>query len=145
MGRLLTDETLTSISDTRIIAAGDCASPSGVPLRMCCATASQLGPQAANTVLSRIAGAEPAVLEYGFAGNSCTSLGRRAGILQFGRSDNAQINAYLGGRVAAAVKEMICRGTVWGLRRQAAKPGSAYWAKGAPRPKQPAFAVVTGT
>ncbi|MDZ4264363.1 MAG: FAD-dependent oxidoreductase [Mycobacterium sp.] len=145
MGRLLTDETLTSVSDTRIIAAGDCASPSGVPLRMCCATASQLGPQAANTVLSRIAGAEPAVLEYGFAGNSCTSLGRRAGILQFGRSDNTQINAYLGGRVAAAVKEMICRGTVWGLRRQAAKPGSAYWAKGAPRPKQPAFEVVTGT
>lgn len=145
MGRLLTDETLTSISDARIIAAGDCASPSGVPLRMCCATASQLGPQAANTVLSRIAGAEPAVLEYGFAGNSCTSLGRRAGILQFGRSDNTQINAYVGGRVAAMLKEMICRGTVWGLRRQARKPGSAYWFKGAPRPQQPAFEVVAGT
>lgn len=145
MGRLLTDETLTSVSDTRIIATGDCASPSGVPLRMCCATASQLGPQAGNTVLSRIAGAEPAVLEYGFAGNSCTSLGRRAGILQFGRSDNTQINAYLGGRVAAAVKEIICRGTIWGLRRQAGKPGSAYFAKGAPRPGQRAFEEVAGT
>ena len=60
---------------------------------MCCATASQLGPQAANTVLSRVAGTEPAVLEYGFAGNSCTSLGRRGGIVQFGRNDNRPIDA----------------------------------------------------
>lgn len=47
MGRLLTDETLTSVDDPRIIAAGDCAAPSGEPLRMCCASPSQLGPQAA--------------------------------------------------------------------------------------------------
>ncbi|OBG17497.1 pyridine nucleotide-disulfide oxidoreductase [Mycolicibacterium celeriflavum] len=147
MGRLLTDETLTSVDDERIVAAGDCAAPSGEPLRMCCATASQLAPQAANTVLSRIAGTEPAVLEYGFGGNSCTSLGRRAGLLQFGRHDNTQINAFLGGRVAASLKEAICKGTLWGIRREARKPGSAYWFKGGPRPSQPALApkVVTET
>ena len=43
MGRLLTDETLTSVDDPRIVAAGDCASPSGVPLRMSCQSASPLG------------------------------------------------------------------------------------------------------
>ncbi|MCT7657339.1 NAD(P)/FAD-dependent oxidoreductase [Mycobacterium deserti] len=156
MGRLLTDETLTSLDDPRIVAAGDCAAPSGDPLRMCCATASQLGPQAANTVLSRIAGAEPAPLEYGFAGNSCTSLGRRGGIVQFGRSDNTTMNAYLGGRAGAIVKEAICKGTILGLRLQARRPGSAYWYKGGPRPEKPAFGdersreeqhteVVTGT
>jgi NADH dehydrogenase len=144
LGRILTDETLTSVDDDRIVAAGDCAAPSGEPLRMCCASASQLGPQAANTVLSRIAGNEPAVFEYRFAG-SCTSLGRRAGIVQFGRKDDTAINFYLGGRVAAELKEAICKGTVWGLRRGARKPGSAFWLKGGPRPEQPAFEVVTSS
>ncbi|KUI29394.1 pyridine nucleotide-disulfide oxidoreductase [Mycobacterium sp. IS-1496] len=142
MGRLLTDETLTSLDDPRIIAAGDCAAPSGEPLRMCCASASQLGPQAANTVLSRIAGTEPAVFEYGFAG-TCTSLGRRTGIVQFGRRDDTPVDVYVGGRIAAVLKEIICKGTIWGLRREARKPGSAFWFKGGPRPQQPAVEVGT--
>lgn len=140
IGRLLTDETLTSVDDPRVIAAGDCAAPSGEPLRMCCASASQLGPQAANTVLSRIAGTDPAVFQYGFAG-TCTSLGRRRAIVQLGRKDDTPIDLHIGGRVAAAVKEMICRGTIWGVRREARKPGSAFWLKGGPRP-QPALEVV---
>ncbi|EUA29995.1 NADH dehydrogenase domain protein [Mycobacterium xenopi 4042] len=56
LGRLLTDETLTSIDDPRIVAAGDAAAPSGQPLRMSCQAAGPLGVQAANTVLARIAG-----------------------------------------------------------------------------------------
>ena len=60
LGRLLTDETLTSVDDPRIVAAGDAASPSGLPLRMSCQAALPLGAQAADTVLARIAGTEPA-------------------------------------------------------------------------------------
>jgi NADH:ubiquinone reductase (H+-translocating) len=41
-GRLLTDETLTSVDDSRIVAAGDAASPSGQPLRMSCFAAAPL-------------------------------------------------------------------------------------------------------
>lgn len=144
MGRLLTDETLTSIDDARIVAAGDCASPSGAPLRMCCATASQLGPQAANTVLSRIAGTAPATFDYAVPG-SCTSLGRRAGIFQLGRKDDTMVNIYIGGRVGARLKEAICKGTVWGLRREGRKPGSSFWFKGGPRPEQPVFAAARET
>ena len=59
LGRLLTDETLTSVDDGRIVAAGDCAAPSGQPLRMSCQAAGPLGTQAADTVLSRIAGEMP--------------------------------------------------------------------------------------
>src|SRR6185312_13073978 len=66
LGRLLTDETLTSVDDERIVAAGDAASPSGQPLRMSCQAAIPLGAQAANTVLSRIAGEQPAVLDQAF-------------------------------------------------------------------------------
>ena len=56
VGRLVTDETLTSADDDRVVAAGDAAAPSGQPLRMSCQAAGPLGVQAANTVLSRIAG-----------------------------------------------------------------------------------------
>ncbi|EUA11374.1 FAD binding domain protein [Mycobacterium kansasii 732] len=45
LGRLLTDETLTSPDDDRIVAAGDCAAPSGRPLRMSCQAAGPLGPR----------------------------------------------------------------------------------------------------
>lgn len=136
IGRLLTDETLTSVDDPQVVAAGDCAAPSGEPLRMCCASASQLAPQAANTVLSSIAGQRPADIEYAFAG-SCISLGRSSGILQFARKDDAPVPVYIGGRVGAALKEGICKGTLWGLRRGARKPGSAIWFKGGPRPGRP--------
>jgi NADH dehydrogenase len=141
IGRLLTDETLTSLDDDRIVAAGDCASPSGEPLRMCCASASQLGPQAARTVLSRIAGDAPANFEYGFAG-ACISLGRKYGILQVARKDDSPVNVYFSGRLVAKIKEGICRGTLWGMRREARKPGAAFWLKGGPRPTEPAPEVV---
>jgi NADH dehydrogenase len=142
LGRLLTDETLTSVDDPRIVAAGDCAAPSDVPLRMCCATAGQLGPQAANTVLSRIAGTAPAPFDYAYAGQ-CLSIGRRSGVLQLTRKDDSPVNVYFGGRLGAKLKEGICRGTLWGLRREARKPGATHWFKGGPRPEQPAEQAVT--
>lgn len=146
MGRLLTDETLTSVDDPRIVAAGDCAAPSGQPLRMSCQSANQLAPQAANTVLSRIAGTAPAEFDYGFAG-ACISLGRKSGILQFARKDDTATNVSVSGRVAASVKEAVCKGTLWGMRREARKPGTAVWFKGGPRPEQPVTVdrVVTET
>jgi NADH:ubiquinone reductase (H+-translocating) len=144
MGRLLTDETLTSVDDPRVIAAGDCASPSGVPLRMSCQSASPLGAQAANTVLSRVAGTAPAVIDQAFSG-ACISLGRRSGVLQFAHKDDSAVNVYFTGRLVAPIKEAVCKGTLWALRREAAKPGSAFWFKGGPRPEQPVFAPKVAT
>jgi NADH dehydrogenase len=138
IGRLLTDETLTSRDDPRIVAAGDCASPSGVPLRMSCQSASPLGAQAANTVLSRIAGTAPGDIDQAFAG-ACISLGRKSGILQFARKDDTAVNPYFTGRFVASIKEAVCKSTLWTMRREAAKPGSAFWLKGGPRPEKPAF------
>lgn len=132
-GRLLTDETLTSLSDERVVAAGDSAAPSGQPLRMSCQAAGPLGAQAANTVLSRIAGDTPAMLSQAFVGQ-CISLGRTGGTIQFSRRDDTPVNAVLAGRSAATVKEAICTGTVWSIRREAAKPGSFFWFKGGRRP-----------
>lgn len=135
IGRLLTDETLTSIDDERIVAAGDAAAPSGQPLRMSCQAAGPLGAQAANTVLSRIAGEVPAALSQAFVGQ-CISLGRTHATFQMARTDDTPVNMYLGGRAAASLKEAICKGTLWSIRREAAKPGSYRWIKGGKRPAQ---------
>ncbi|SEH01058.1 NADH dehydrogenase [Nonomuraea solani] len=135
IGRLLTDETLTSVDDERIVAAGDAAAPSGEPLRMSCYAAGPLGAQAANTVLSRIEGTEPAVIDLAFTG-SCVSLGRRAGLRQFGRKDDTATNVYFDGRLGAAYKEMTIKLSVSKIRREARKPGSSLWFKGGPRPEQ---------
>lgn len=134
-GRLLTDETLTSVDDPRIIAAGDAAAPSNLPLRMSCQAAIPLGAQAANTVLSRIAGTEPKRLNQAFTGQ-CISLGRKGGLVQLAHLDDTVMPLHIGGRTAATIKEAVCKGTVSFLQREARKPGSYFWLKGGKRQQQ---------
>jgi NADH dehydrogenase len=135
LGRLLTDETLTSVDDERIVAAGDSAAPSDLPFRMGCQSAVQLGPQAAETVLSRIAGKQPADVGVGFAGQ-CISLGRDIGIFQFAHRNDVAISLHLRGRFGAKVKELICKSTVWQLRTEGRRPGvMKWWMKDGKRPQ----------
>ncbi|MEL7977685.1 FAD-dependent oxidoreductase [Isoptericola sp. F-RaC21] len=125
-GRLLTDETLTSVDDDRIVAAGDAGAPSDRPYRMSCQAAGQLGGLAANTVLARIAGTEPAPARVGFVGQ-CLSLGRGAGLFQLAGRDDVARPAYLGGRLGARagawLKELACDSSVRGLAWEARRPG----------------------
>jgi NADH dehydrogenase FAD-containing subunit len=126
VGRLLTDETLTSVDDQRIVAAGDSVAPSDVSFRMSCQAAGPLGAHAADTVLRRIAGAEPAPIELGFAGQ-CISLGRKAGIFQFAHRNDIANRFFVGGRLGAKLKAVVCWGTVKQLTDEARKPGSLSW------------------
>jgi NADH:ubiquinone reductase (H+-translocating) len=142
LGRLLTDETLTSVDDPRIVAAGDAGAPSGHPLRMSCQAAIPLGAQAANTVLSHIAGTPPAAINQAFTGQ-CISIGRSYATIQLARPDDTPLNLFIGGRTAASVKELVCKGTVWGIRREAAKPGWYRWLKGGKRAEKLASDPVT--
>jgi NADH dehydrogenase FAD-containing subunit len=132
IGRLLTDETLTSVDNPYIVAAGDASAPSDSPLRMSCQAAIPLGAQAANTVLSRIEGTEPAVVNQAFTGQ-CISLGRRAGTIQLAHLDDRVMPLYIGGRTAATIKEAVCKGTISFLAREARKPGSYFWLRGGKR------------
>ncbi|UJW35499.1 FAD-dependent oxidoreductase [Saccharothrix sp. AJ9571] len=137
LGRLRTDETLTSMDDPRIIATGDAAAPSDRPFRMSCQAAVQMGPQAAETVLSRIAGEEPGPVHVGFAAQ-CVSLGRRAGVFQLTQRDDTAKRHHLRGRTGAMIKEFICKGIVWQLAREARKPGAhTFRAKDSHRRPQP--------
>ncbi|MFD0787282.1 hypothetical protein ACFQZ8_25555, partial [Micromonospora azadirachtae] len=104
--------------------AGDSAAPSNLPVRMSCQSAVQLGPQAAETVLSRIAGEPPADFNVGFFGE-CISLGRHAGIIQYAKKDDTPTGVFLhGGRPVAKMKEAVCKSTVWQLRQEARRPGA---------------------
>ncbi|OBI06828.1 NAD(P)/FAD-dependent oxidoreductase [Mycobacterium scrofulaceum] len=141
IGRLLTDETLTCVDNPYVVAAGDAAAPSGQPLRMSCQAAEPLGAQAANTVLSRISGTAPAPLNQAFVGQ-CISVGRTYGTVQLAHTDDTPVNVAIGGRTAASIKEAICKGTLWAIRREAAKPGSYLWLKGGKRPAQAPAAVA---
>ncbi|MBT2438866.1 FAD-dependent oxidoreductase [Streptomyces sp. ISL-36] len=123
LGRLVTDETLTSVDDARIVAAGDSAAPSNLPARMSCQAAMPLGARAADTVLSRIAGEQPSTLNQVFAGQ-CISLGRGAGIFQFAHRNDVALWFHIDGRPGAKLKEFVCKGTVKHLADEAGKPGS---------------------
>lgn len=130
MGRLRTDRTLTAVDDPRIVAAGDAAAPEGLPFRMSCQAAGQLGSRAARTVLSRIAGERPAPLDLRFVGQ-CISLGRRAGIFQFASKDDTAKGFHVGGRPGAKLKELVCVSTVKQLAYEARRAGTR------PRPARP--------
>ena len=144
IGRLLTDETLTSIDNPYVVAAGDAAAPSDSPLRMSCQAAIPLGAQAANTVLSRIAGTQPAVVNQAFTGQ-CVSLGRNGGIVQLAHLDDKVMPLYVGGRAAASIKEAVCKGTISFLTKEARKPGSYFWIKGGKRAEHVAAEAKAAT
>lgn len=122
LGRLLTDETLTSVDDVRVFAAGDSAAPSGLAPRMSCQAATPMGARVADSVLSRIAGEQPQTLNSVFAGQ-CISLGRSAGIFQFAHKNDTALWFHLGGRPGAKLKEVVCKGTIKHLAEEAHKPG----------------------
>lgn len=134
LGRLLTDETLTSLDDPTIIAAGDAASPSGVPLRMSCQLAMPLASHAADTLFARLDDTKPKDLNPASVGQ-CISLGRHAGTIQMSHFNDEALPMHLGGHLAATIKESVCKGTVSFLAKEARKPGSYFWPKGGKRQK----------
>ncbi|WP_280244911.1 NAD(P)/FAD-dependent oxidoreductase [Nocardia abscessus] len=127
-GRLLTDETLTSLDDERIVAAGDSSAPSDLPFRMSAYAAGCLGAHAADTVLSRIAGDQPAPIDLSFPA-MCISFGRRTGIFQLAHKDDTAMRLYFSGLVGKKLKELSCAASVEHLVTEARKPGSHSWPK----------------
>ncbi|MBF6088626.1 NAD(P)/FAD-dependent oxidoreductase [Nocardia cyriacigeorgica] len=125
-GRLLTDETLTSVDDERIVAAGDCSAPSDLPFRMAAYTAYCLGAHAADTLLHRIAGEQPTPIDLSFPA-MCLSFGRDAGIYQLGHKNDTPMRLYFSGFAGKKLKEFACTAGIKHLATEAHKPGSHHW------------------
>ncbi|ADB30192.1 FAD-dependent pyridine nucleotide-disulphide oxidoreductase [Kribbella flavida DSM 17836] len=127
-GRLITDETLTSVNDERIVAAGDSSAPSELPFRMSAYAAGCLGAHAADTVLHRIAGERPTPIDLSFSA-MCISFGRHAGIFQLAHKNDVAAPLYFPGRAGKKLKELSCAFSVKHLVKEAEKPGSHSWPK----------------
>ncbi len=124
-GQIVIDDHLCSISHPDIYAVGDAADASqatGVPVRMACANALPMGAYAADELTARINGVSHRPHEF-VDFYRCTSLGRSAALLQIYDTDDMPKETILTGRLAAALKEMICRYTVWSVKN----PGLVYY------------------
>ncbi|MFF0528518.1 NAD(P)/FAD-dependent oxidoreductase [Nocardia amikacinitolerans] len=111
-GRVLTDESLRSLSHPDIYAAGDSAvvaGPGERSLRMACATALPTGKYAADAVTARMRGRDPRDLRFRYV-FQCISLGRRDAVIQFLHADDTPARTVLRGWVGARVKELVVRG-----------------------------------
>lgn len=143
LGRLITDATLTSVDDDRVLAAGDAAAPSGKALRMACYTAGPMAATAADTILSRIAGTAPEPFSLGYLG-SCLGLGRHSAVMQLTRRDDTPLDLHLRGRVGGSFKEFVLKGILWSLRREGRKPGVTSWLKSGTIVASPALVDAKG-
>ncbi|GGU84404.1 dehydrogenase [Streptomyces albospinus] len=134
-GRLRTDDALVCAGHPRIVGAGDAVAPPGHvgdQLRMSCQAAIPMGAHGADTVLALIRGERPAPVSIGMTGQAM-SLGRRDGFIQATHRDDTPREFVLSGRVAAVVKERVCRYTITLMRF----PRAYRWLPG-PTPTAPA-------
>jgi NADH dehydrogenase FAD-containing subunit len=125
-GRLLTDETLTSVDSERILAAGDSASPSGVPFRASCATARPLGAYAADTILARLDNRQPKEVNIG-TGFQCFALGRNTAIVQLASMGDVANRFSIRGPLAHKIKSSSYELLTEELGKEARKPGTFTW------------------
>jgi pyridine nucleotide-disulfide oxidoreductase len=57
----------------------------------------------------------------------CVSLGRRDGLVEWRDIDGRPVRRVVTGRLGAALKEFICRSTIWALRLESRWPGRWRW------------------
>jgi NADH dehydrogenase FAD-containing subunit len=112
-GRAVVDEHLRSVTDPRIFVVGDCAAVPGS--RAACATALPQGAHAGDTLARMIRGRKPEPYSMGYTGQAL-SLGRRDGLVQVSRRNDAVRRLYFAGRAAAVTKERVCRYARFGAR-----------------------------
>ncbi|MFF8834166.1 NAD(P)/FAD-dependent oxidoreductase [Streptomyces sp. NPDC015130] len=115
-GRIVVDGTMRSVSHPDVYAIGDAAMALGAgdkPLRMSCASGVPMAWQAADAIAARLTGTKVPHTDIGYTAQ-CMSLGRSEALIQFVTSDDQAVEKALTGRMAARVKELICKGAAWG-------------------------------
>ncbi|MEV2276988.1 FAD-dependent oxidoreductase [Nocardiopsis sp. NPDC049922] len=108
-GRALVDRTQRSVSHPDVYVVGDAAhgaDAGGGVMRMSCAMGLPMGWTAAEAVVERVAGREPKEVPFGYLAQ-CVSLGRRDGLIQFVKADDAPRPFVLRRGAAARFKEFV--------------------------------------
>jgi len=138
-GRLIVDADLRAHGDAAVFVAGDAAAPPpGMEFyRMACATALPTAAHAADGVAALVAGDEPRRFRFGYR-FQCVSLGRRRGVVQRVDGRDRPLDTVYTGRLAAMVKELICRFVIGSIRLERRWAGTLWWPRdieaGAPAP-----------
>ncbi|MFF0735611.1 NAD(P)/FAD-dependent oxidoreductase [Streptomyces chartreusis] len=120
-GQIVVDRSMRSVSHPEVYAIGDAAlvmGPGDKPLRMSCASGVPTAWQAADAIAARLSGAKVPTTPVRYF-NQCISLGRKEGLIQYVTADDRAVSAALTGRLAAAYKELICKGAAWGVANPA--------------------------
>lgn len=139
-GRVAVDATLRARPDLYV--AGDAALVEIAPGRALpagCKTAMPMAAQAADNAVAELMGGAPQEFRFGDPG-FCVSLGRRDGIIQFVEHDGRPREALLTGRLAAWLKEQVCRYTIFALHAERRGLLAYRWRR--PRPALAAAEVA---
>ena len=116
--QLLVDATLRSLTAPEIYVAGDSAAlPASYQphIVMGCKTAMPQGIHAAENLLADLRGDALQPLRFAYM-LTCVSLGRHDGLVQMLEPNGEPKTTFVGGGLAAWIKETICRSTVWALQ-----------------------------
>jgi NADH dehydrogenase FAD-containing subunit len=115
-GQLLVDEYLRVVGHENLYAVGDAAALADPPssMQMGCKTALPMGAHVADNLSQLLRGEPQAPFDY-IDTAFCISLGRRDGLFQPISRDGTPTRRVLTGRLAAWLKEGICRGILWVL------------------------------
>ncbi|MEU4525197.1 FAD-dependent oxidoreductase [Amycolatopsis sp. NPDC024027] len=116
-GRIVVDETMRSVSHAGVYAVGDAAlapGASGDPLRMSCASGVPSAYLAADAIAARLTGRPLPENKIGYTAQ-CISLGRRDAVVQWVTPDDRPKPSAVTGRMAARLKEIICKSAAWSV------------------------------
>jgi NADH dehydrogenase FAD-containing subunit len=132
-GRIVTDESLRSVSHPTVYAVGDAAAirqtygvmhgtcQSGIPTSL----------HAATSIVRELKGKQPKPFRFGYV-HQPVSLGRHDAVIQFTHADDSPGRFYLAGRLAVAYKETVSSSpwTTYRLIRALPMVGSMTWRRG---------------
>jgi NADH dehydrogenase FAD-containing subunit len=132
-GRIVTDESLRSVSHPNVYAVGDAAAirqgygvihgtcQSGIPTAL----------HAAATIVRVLNGKQPKAFRFGYI-HQPVSLGRNDAVIQFTHADDSAGRFYLAGRLAVAYKETVSGSpwTTYRLLKAIPALGAAMWRRG---------------
>jgi NADH:ubiquinone reductase (H+-translocating) len=132
-GRIEVDAELRVQGSANVFVAGDLAAPPSAAIgsgrdttRMACATAMPLGAHAADQIVKLLAGRALSPYHFGYM-IRCISIGRQSGVVVSVDSDDRPTGRVINGRLAALIKELICRLVIGMLRLERLRAGSYVW------------------
>jgi NADH:ubiquinone reductase (H+-translocating) len=132
-GRIVTDESLRSVSHPNIYAVGDAAAirqEYGV-MHGTCQSGIPTAVHAAASIVRELKGKEPKKFRFGYV-HQPVSLGRHDAIIQFTHPDDSPRRWYLAGGLAAAYKETVSASpwTTYRLIKAIPAMATATWRRG---------------